>query len=54
MTAVPPAPATGPVDPTGAGDVFSLVYVDGRLGGLGPADAAERAAHVATRLITVA
>jgi sugar/nucleoside kinase (ribokinase family) len=53
MSIVPPHPATGPVDPTGAGDAFSLVYVDGRARGLEPAEAAERAARVVTELITV-
>jgi ribokinase len=53
MTVVAPHPASGPVDPTGAGDAFSLVYVDGRAQGLEPAEAAERAAKVVTELITV-
>jgi sugar/nucleoside kinase (ribokinase family) len=52
-TTLPPYPANGPVDPTGAGDAFSLVYVDGRARGLEPAEAAERAARVVTELITV-
>ncbi len=45
--------AGGTVDPTGAGDAFSLVYVDGRARGLGPVVAAERAADVVAELITV-
>ena len=53
MTAVPPGVADGPVDPTGAGDAFSLVYVDGRAGGLDPVAAAARAAQVVVDLITV-
>jgi sugar/nucleoside kinase (ribokinase family) len=53
MTVIPPHPASGPVDPTGAGDAFSLVYVDGRAQGLEPVEAAERAAKVVTELITV-
>jgi sugar/nucleoside kinase (ribokinase family) len=53
MTSVPPFPARGQVDPTGAGDAFSLVYVDGRAKGLEPAAAAGRAARVVTELITV-
>lgn len=53
MAAVDPRPATGPVDPTGAGDAFSLVYVDGRVNGLDPAAAAVRAARVVTELITL-
>ena len=54
MTSVPPSRADGPVDPTGAGDAFSLVYVDGRANGLEPAAAAARAARVVTGLITLA
>lgn len=54
MTAVAPRAAGRPVDPTGAGDAFSLVYVDGRVDGLDPVAAAERAARVVTELITVA
>jgi len=53
ITAVPASAADGPVDPTGAGDAFSLVYVDGRASGLGPVAAAERAARVVTELITL-
>jgi sugar/nucleoside kinase (ribokinase family) len=52
-TRVAPQTASGTVDPTGAGDAFSLVYVDGRARGLGPAVAAERAAHVVAELISV-
>lgn len=54
MAAVQPSPAAGRVDPTGAGDIFSLAYVAGRTGGLDPAAAAGRAARVVTELITVA
>ena len=55
MAAVDPRPgATGPVDPTGAGDAFSLVYVDGRVNGLDPAAAAVRAARDVIELITLA
>lgn len=54
MTAVPPRVADGPVDPTGAGDAFSLVYVDGRSNGLDPVEAAGRAANLVTELITLA
>ena len=53
MTAVPPRAADGPVDPTGAGDAFSLVYVDGRARGLDPVAAAGRAAHDVVELISV-
>jgi sugar/nucleoside kinase (ribokinase family) len=44
-------PVDGPVDPTGAGDAFSLVYVDARGRGFAPAAAAERAAVVVSELI---
>ena len=54
MTAVPPRVADGPVDPTGAGDAFSLVYVDGRVSGLDPVAAAARAAHDVVELISSA
>jgi sugar/nucleoside kinase (ribokinase family) len=53
MTPVPPRVADGPVDPTGAGDAFSLVYVDGRVRGLDPVAAARRAAHDVVDLISV-
>jgi sugar/nucleoside kinase (ribokinase family) len=53
MTPVAPSHVDGPVDPTGAGDAFSLVYVDGRANGLEPVAAAERAARAVTELITV-
>jgi sugar/nucleoside kinase (ribokinase family) len=53
MTRVPARAAEGPVDPTGAGDAFSLVYVDGRVKGLDPVTAARRAAHDVVDLITV-
>jgi sugar/nucleoside kinase (ribokinase family) len=52
-TRVPAQTASGTVDPTGAGDAFSLVYIDGRARGLGPVVAAERAAGVVAELITV-
>jgi ribokinase len=50
---IAPHPVDGPVDPTGAGDAFSLVYVDGRARGLEPAAAADRAAEVVSELIAV-
>ena len=43
--AIAAASGDGRVDPTGAGDAFSLVYVDGRASGLEPVAAAERAAR---------
>jgi ribokinase len=51
---VRPHPARGAVDPTGAGDAFSLVYVVGRAQGLEPADAADQAAKVVAELIGAA
>jgi ribokinase len=50
---IPPHIPRGPVDPTGAGDMFSLVYLDGRARGLGPADAGTRAAGIVGELIAV-
>jgi sugar/nucleoside kinase (ribokinase family) len=49
---IPPSPTRGKVDPTGAGDSFSLVYLDGRASGLDPAAAGERASEVVTELIS--
>ena len=43
-TAIPPHPVAAP-NPTGAGDAFSLVYLDGRESGLHPVAAAERASR---------
>ena len=51
VTEVPAQPARGAVDPTGAGDSFSVVYLDGRARGLDPAAAAERASGVVAELI---
>ena len=48
---IAPHPTPGSVDPTGAGDVFSLVYLAARAGELEPVPAAERAARVAADLI---
>jgi sugar/nucleoside kinase (ribokinase family) len=48
---VAPHPAPGSVDPTGAGDAFSLAYLDARGRELGPVAAAERAARVASEVI---
>jgi len=48
--AIPPHPVAA-TNPTGAGDAFSLVYLDGRESGLSPVPAAERASReVATML----
>ena len=51
-TAIPPHPAPDGVDPTGAGDSFSLVYLDGRGRDLAPAEAAERASEAVAALLT--
>jgi sugar/nucleoside kinase (ribokinase family) len=48
---IPARPVGGDVDPTGAGDSFSVVYLDGRARGLEPAAAAERASAVVAELI---
>jgi sugar/nucleoside kinase (ribokinase family) len=45
-------PATGAIDPTGAGDSFSLVYLDGRARGAEPVEAADRAARAVAELIS--
>jgi sugar/nucleoside kinase (ribokinase family) len=49
---VPPSPTSGDVDPTGAGDSFSVVYLDGRARGLDPVDAAHRASETVADLIS--
>ena len=49
---IPPQPTAGEVDPTGAGDSFSVVYLDGRARGATPVDAAGRAARVVAELIS--
>lgn len=49
---IPPRPVSGPVDPTGAGDAFALVYLDARARGMEPAEAARRASQVAGELIS--
>jgi sugar/nucleoside kinase (ribokinase family) len=49
---IQPHPTTAEVDPTGAGDSFSLVYLDGRARGASPAVAAGRAARVVAELIS--
>lgn len=51
LVAIAAVPVDGPVDPTGAGDAFSLVYVDARGRGLVPVAAAARAAAVVAELI---
>jgi sugar/nucleoside kinase (ribokinase family) len=48
---IAPHPTRGDVDPTGAGDSFSVVYLDGRAHGLDPVAAAERAAEAVAELI---
>ena len=51
-TPIAPHPAPDNVDPTGAGDAFSLVYLDGRARGLSPGAAAERASEAVAALLT--
>ena len=48
---VPARPAAAAADPTGAGDSFSLVYLDGRARGLEPRAAAERASAAVAELL---
>ena len=49
---IPPAPTRGTVDPTGAGDAFSVVYLAGRSRGLEPVAAATDAATAVAELIS--
>jgi sugar/nucleoside kinase (ribokinase family) len=52
VTDIPPSPTHGDVDPTGAGDSFSVVYLDGRARGLDPVPAALRASETVAELIS--
>jgi sugar/nucleoside kinase (ribokinase family) len=52
VTDIPSFPTTGEVDPTGAGDSFSVVYLDGRARGLDPEAAARRASETVADLIS--
>jgi sugar/nucleoside kinase (ribokinase family) len=49
---IPPHRTVGAVDPTGAGDSFSLVYLDARSRDATPAEAAERASSIVAGLIS--
>ncbi len=49
---IPPSPTRGEVDPTGAGDAFSLVYLAGRADGVDPPAAARRASEAVADLIS--
>jgi sugar/nucleoside kinase (ribokinase family) len=51
-TSIAPGEPSGPVDPTGAGDAFALVYLDGRARGAEPVEAARRASAVVAELIS--
>jgi ribokinase len=51
-TSIAPGKPSGPVDPTGAGDAFALVYLDGRARGAEPVEAARRASAVVAELIS--
>jgi sugar/nucleoside kinase (ribokinase family) len=44
-------PVDGPVDPTGAGDSFALLYLDARSQGAEPVEAAANAARIVAGLI---
>jgi sugar/nucleoside kinase (ribokinase family) len=50
-TVIAPHRVAGDVDPTGAGDSFSLLYLDARAAGAEPAEAGARAARVVAELI---
>ncbi len=52
VTEVAPHAKPDSADPTGAGDVFSLVYLDGRAWGASPREAGDRAAAIAAELIS--
>jgi sugar/nucleoside kinase (ribokinase family) len=52
IAAVRPHATHGAVDPTGAGDAFSLVYLETRSRGGEPAEAADRAARIVAELIS--
>jgi sugar/nucleoside kinase (ribokinase family) len=49
---IPPHRVAGTVEPTGAGDAFSLAYLDARARGVDPVASAERAAQVAAEVIS--
>jgi sugar/nucleoside kinase (ribokinase family) len=49
---VPPVRVTGPVDPTGAGDTFSAVYLMKRASGAEPVEAARAATEVVAEFLT--
>jgi sugar/nucleoside kinase (ribokinase family) len=51
-THIAPQPVDGAVDPTGAGDAFSLLYVEGRANGATPVEAGARAARIVAELIS--
>lgn len=48
---VPAIPVEGPVDPTGAGDTYSVTYVVQRLSGAEPVEAARTAAETVSALM---
>ena len=52
VAAISAYPTRGAVDPTGAGDALSVVYIDGRSRGLDPEAAAERASEAVAELIS--
>jgi sugar/nucleoside kinase (ribokinase family) len=47
-----PQPVPGAAAPTGAGDAFSLLYVEGRANGATPVEAGARAARIVAELIS--
>jgi sugar/nucleoside kinase (ribokinase family) len=48
---VPAVPVEGPVDPTGAGDTYSVAYLVGRVAGAEPVEAARAAAKTVSALL---
>jgi sugar/nucleoside kinase (ribokinase family) len=50
-TEIPAARVDGPVDPTGAGDSFALLYLDARSRGAAPVEAGAHAAGIVAELI---
>jgi sugar/nucleoside kinase (ribokinase family) len=50
-TGIPATRVDGPVDPTGAGDSFALLYLDARSRGAAPAEAGAHASAIVAELI---
>ncbi len=48
---VPATPIEGPVDPTGAGDMFWVAYLVARADGAAPVEAARRASEITSAIL---